>query len=327
MAFKICTVGCGGMANGGHGPSLQKYAAERPDTVLAACCDVDAAKAEAYRAKFGFQRAYTNMMQMLETEKPDAVSLIVPVNLTAELSIRVLEMGIPVFLEKPPGMTREETLRMMEAAQRTGTPNQVAFNRRFMPIVRRFRELRQGITGQYWQYEFYRVNRQDADFSTTTIHGIDTLRFLVGSDYKSVRFRYKANPANPELVPVITLECEFEDGQMGEITFAAATGISAERCTMHATNEMIYAGLPYHSVQGSADAGGCITVSRDGETVLSELGAEEEGFIQNGFYGENAHFFDCIRAGIRPVDDIASGLQAVEIAECIRNRREYYEKG
>ena len=120
MAFKICTVGCGGMANGGHGPSFQKYAAEREDTVLAGCCDVDGAKAEAYREKFGFERAYTDMETMLKAEQPDAVSLVVPVSLTERLSIQVMEMGFPVILEKPPGMNREQTLRMMEAADTTG---------------------------------------------------------------------------------------------------------------------------------------------------------------------------------------------------------------
>lgn len=325
MAFKICTVGCGGMANGGHGPSFRKYAAEREDTVLAGCCDVDAAKAEAYREKFGFERAYTDMETMLKAEKPDAVSLVVPVFLTERLSIQVMEMGFPVILEKPPGMDREQTLRMIDAAERTGVYNQVSFNRRHMPIVRRFKELRQGLQGQMWQYEFYRVNRRDADFSTTSIHGIDTMKFLAGSDYKHIRFRYLPNPANPELVPMILLDCEFSDGQAGRITFAPATGVSAERCTMHGTNEMIYATFPYHSTTGSLDANGMITIARGGQVVHQEPGQVAEGFVENGFYGENAHFFDCVRAGIRPTDDIASGLQAVEIADCIRKRKEFYE--
>ena len=324
MAFKICTVGCGGMANGGHGPSFRKYAAEREDVILAGCCDIDLGKAEPYREKFGFRKAYTDMEQMLLTEKPDAVSLVVPVSLTEKLSIQVMEMGIPVILEKPPGMNREQTLRMMEVAARTGVPNQVSFNRRFMPIVRRFKELRQGIPGQLWQYEFYRVNRRDADFSTTTIHAIDTVKFLAGSEYAQVDFRYYPNPLNPALVPAITLECSFQDGQAGRITFAPASGISAERCTMHGTNEMIHATLPYHSSQGSLDQNGMITIYKNGDVIHQEPGEVAEGFVENGFYGENAHFFDCIRAGIRPTDDIASGLQAVEIADCIRNRRETY---
>lgn len=324
MAFKICTVGCGGMANGGHGPAFRKYAQTHADVVLAGCCDVDPVKAEAYREKFGFEKMYTDMQTMLKEEKPDAVSLVVPVALTERLSIQVMEMGFPVILEKPPGMNREQTLRMIEAAERTGVPHQVSFNRRFMPIVRRFKELREGLQAQLWQYEFYRVNRRDADFSTTSIHGIDTMKFLAGSDYKTINFHYYPNLVNPELVPVITLECTFKDGQAGRITFAPATGISAERCTMHGTNEMIYATMPYHSTKKTLDANGMITIARGGDVIHQEPGLEAEGFVENGFYGENAHFFDCVRAGIRPVDDIASGLQAVEIADCIRQRKEFY---
>lgn len=324
MAFKICTVGCGGMANGGHGPAFRKYAQEREDTVLAGCCDLDAGKAELYREKFGFRKAYTDMAEMLKTEKPDAVSLVVPVPLTERLSIQVMEMGIPVILEKPPGMNREQTLRMMEVAERTKVFHQVSFNRRFMPIVRRFQQLQKDIPGQLWQYDFYRVNRTDPDFSTTAIHGIDTMKFLAGSDYASVHFRYWPNPANPELVPAITLECTFKDGQAGHITFAPATGFCAERCTMHGTNEMISLTMPFQGESGSVDANGLITIARNGEVIHQEPGMQAELFVESGFYRENAHFFDCVRTGVRPVDDIASGLQTVEIADCIRKRKESY---
>ena len=326
MAFKICAVGCGAMAARGHGPSFQKYAGEHEDVTLAACCDLDPVKGEAYRSRFGFARYYSDLDTMIREEKPDALSLVVPVSLTEKLSIHVMEQGIPVILEKPPGMNREQTLRMMEVADRTGVFNQVSFNRRFMPIVRQFRQLRQEMSGRFWQYDFFRVNRRDGDFSTTSIHGIDTLKFLAGADYRQVRFRYQPDPSDPELVPVITLECDFVDGQRGIITFAPATGFLTERCTVHGTNEMIHATMPYHGVAGSLSGDGELTAARDGQILRHEVFGETEGFfVENGFYGENAHFFDCVRAGIRPTDDIASGLQSVEIAQCIRAGKELYE--
>lgn len=325
MSFKICSIGCGDMATVGHGPSFKKYAQETPDTVLAACCDLDLAKAEQFRTSFGFQKAYTDMDEMLATEKPDAVSLIVPPAATAPLTAKLLRAGIPVILEKPPGLNREETLRLMEVAEQTGTPNQVAFNRRYMPMIQRFWKLRQGREDLFWQYDFYRSNRHDKDFSTTSIHGIDTIRFLAGKDYRRVDFHYYANPKDETLVPVITLDFELVDGAKGRITFDPGSGICAERCTMHGTNEMIYAALPYHGINGSMDGPGSILVTEKNRIVLREDAPEEEFFVSNGFYGENAHFFDCIRDGICPTGDIASGLQAVEIAECIRNRKSSYD--
>lgn len=325
MRFKICCIGCGDMATVGHGPSFQKYARENPDVILAACCDLDPAKAEAFRDAFGFAKAYTDVDKMLEAEKPDAVSLIVPPAVTESMTIKLLRAGIPVILEKPPGMDREQTLRMIQVAEETGTPNQVAFNRRYMPMIRRFKELRQGREDLFWQYDFYRANRHDKDFSTTSIHGIDTVRFLAGKPYRHVDFRYYPNPKDSTLVPVITLDLEFIDGARGRITFNPGSGICAERCVMHGTNEMIYAALPYHGINGSMDGAGSVLVAEMNQIVLREDAPEEEFFVSNGFYEENAHFFDCIRKGVRPEGDIASGLQAVEIAQCIRNRASSYD--
>lgn len=325
MSFKICCIGCGDMATVGHGPSFRKYAQENPDVTLVACCDLDPAKAEQFRSSFGFAKAYTDMDQMLAIEKPDAVSLIVPPAATEPLTTKLLRAGIPVILEKPPGLDREQTLRLMEVAEQTGTPNQVAFNRRYMPMIQRFWELRQGRQDLFWQYDFYRSNRRDKDFSTTSIHGIDTVRFLAGKSYRHVDFHYYPNPQDSTLVPVITLDFEMMDGARGRITFNPGSGICAERCIMHGTNQMIYAALPYHGINGSMDGPGSILVSEKNQVVLREDAPEEEFFVSNGFYGENAHFFDCIRAGIRPTGDIASGLQAVEIAECIRKRKSSYD--
>ena len=324
MSFKICCIGCGDMATVGHGPAFRKYALENPEVILAACCDLDIDKAEQFCNHFGFAKFYTDMDEMLHREKPDAVSLMVPPALTAPLTEKLLKSGIPVILEKPPGLNREETLRLMEVAQRTGTPNQVAFNRRYMPMVQRFKQLRQGRDDLFWQYDFYRSNRHDRDFSTTSIHGIDTIRYLAEKDYRQVDFHYYPNPADSTLVPVITLDFELVDGARGRITFNPASGICAERCTMHGTNEMIYAALPYHGINGSMDGPGSILVTEKNQVILREEAPEEEFFVSNGFYGENAHFFDCIRNGIHPTGDIASGLQAVEIAQCIRFRKDSY---
>ena len=123
MAFKICSIGCGDMATIGHGPAFRKYASENPEIILAACCDLDLSKAEAFRNSFGFLKAYTDMDDMLRAEKPDAVSLMVPPAMTEALTAKLLWAGIPVILEKPPGLNREQTLRLMEVAAQTGTPN------------------------------------------------------------------------------------------------------------------------------------------------------------------------------------------------------------
>ncbi len=135
MTFKICVIGCGALANSHHGPAYVKYARDHLNTELTACCDLVAQKAADYTRRFGFQRWYSDPLRMLETERPDAVCLVVPPAMTCTLTCQVLEMGFPLLLEKPPGLTTEEIDRMIAAARASGTPNQVAFNRRYTPLV------------------------------------------------------------------------------------------------------------------------------------------------------------------------------------------------
>ena len=50
---------------------------------------------------------------------------------------KLLERGIPLMMEKPPGLNPAETRRMIDAAAAADAPNQVAFNRRYHPLVQR----------------------------------------------------------------------------------------------------------------------------------------------------------------------------------------------
>src|SRR5258706_16110919 len=98
--MKLCTIGCGEHAGSSHGPAQARYAERHPGVELAACCDIDAKRAEHHRERFGFSRHYTDLQAMLEAEKPDAVILVVPEHATCALACRVLEQGFPLLLEK-----------------------------------------------------------------------------------------------------------------------------------------------------------------------------------------------------------------------------------
>ena len=56
---------------------------------------------------------------MLNKEKLDAVCLLVPESIIAALSIKLLRLGYPLMMEKPPGRNKDETMAMIEAAKKT----------------------------------------------------------------------------------------------------------------------------------------------------------------------------------------------------------------
>jgi predicted dehydrogenase len=324
--FRICSIGCGRLANSMHGPSLALYRQRHPAVQLAACCDTDAGKAAQFKERFGYDAGYTGVAEMLDAERPDAVTLVVPPSGTAALAVAVIDKGYAVLMEKPPGLTAEETRSIISAARKTGVATRVAFNRRYMPITVGLRELlsvEPRARLDHVHCDFYRVGRTDADFSTTAIHPVDIVRFLAGEDYASVRFTYvpRARPA----VGDIFLECRFRSGCRAHIAICPAAGTEMERLTLNAGGTTWLVDLP--GVE-PVDPPGTILQFHRGERTTSiteaDLGGGMDVWERTGFYGENATFFDDLQAGRRPAGGVEDSLQSVEIAECIRAGKDHY---
>ena len=197
--LKIVFVGAGWFANHVHGPALAHYAREHPGEVdLAAVCvrkSVD--KAEAFCREFGFQRVYTDLEEMLDKEKPGACWVVTPVEQTRRVAGLMMERNVPVLLEKPPGANLGEARELAEMSRRTGTPNQVAFNRRWAPGTRRaISWAKEHGPVEYIYARMLRLDRRDETFAYGTgIHLLDCVRCLgeptLGSmrEAKTVRVR------------------------------------------------------------------------------------------------------------------------------------------
>ncbi|WP_138750897.1 Gfo/Idh/MocA family protein [Paenibacillus sinopodophylli] len=333
MPFKICVVGCGSIAWRGHGPAYRRYAAERTDTELAACVDTDLNKAGAFAKEFGFARTYSRVDEALASERPDVVCLLVPAPHIALLAISILEQGYPLLLEKPPGVSKDEAERIADAAQQpdgSELPNRVAFNRRYMPLVIQARgQLNEWSADgkiHHIAYDISRVGRtDDEDASVTIIHGIDALRELTGSDYREVRMQYKRLPHLGADVTNVALEGEFLSGVTFSLNYYPAAGAVYERAQISGEGVSLRMKLPFwtsHDSPGSLElwSNNECTANWKGEAVAGS----DEAYIINGFYEENAGFFDDIRAGRKPVGGIASAIQTVEVAEAVYRRAAQY---
>ena len=118
MSLRICMIGCGAFARVCHGPAQRRCSVEDPTVELAGCCDPAAERAREYAGAFGFGRHYTDLPAMLTAERPDAVVVAVPPAMTCRIASLVLERGIWVLIEKPPGMTTAELGQLTAAAEK-----------------------------------------------------------------------------------------------------------------------------------------------------------------------------------------------------------------
>ena len=327
--FKICVLGCGGMSSSGHGPSFKKYFEDYKDVELSACCDLDEQKGKAYQEKFGFKRFYTDYNEMLDAEKPDVVSLICPVQFTKDLAISIIKKGYNIILEKPPGLNKEEVYEIIkEADEHKDVFVRTSFNRRYTPLIMKLKELIGDKQIYNITYQMYRNKRSDADFATTAIHAIDATKYIAGTDYKNINIRYQELKDIGETVSNFYLDCEFENGAFAQIALVPMGGVVAERVTVNTHDETFMLELPFW---GNPDAPGRLRVIKNREIIHDisglDLSDSEEMFETSGFYDENRMFFELIRSGVEPTCDLESGVQSVEIANCLRQRKAQYVKG
>ncbi|MDK8183690.1 Gfo/Idh/MocA family oxidoreductase [Paenibacillus sp. UMB4589-SE434] len=127
--YRIAIIGCGGIANGKHMPSLAKQS----NAEMVAFCDVVEERAVEAKAKYGKEDAkvYTDYQEVLADKSIDIVHVCTPNDSHAEITIAALESDKHVMCEKPMAKTSEDARRMVEAAERTGKKLTIGYNNRF----------------------------------------------------------------------------------------------------------------------------------------------------------------------------------------------------
>lgn len=328
--LKLCLVGAGNFARYAHGASLNLLKENDPDLELTAVADLDAEKAKDFARTFNFCRAYTNWREMVETEHPDGISILTGVAATAVTACDILAAGYPVMIEKPPGRNRKEILAIQENSRRSGVPTMVALNRRYSPLLNQLLQLVHTECGEPIEFvgvEFCRFERLDDDFSTTSIHGIDTIRFLAGTPFVRVELRYQPL-VREKNVWNIELDCRFQNGVAGHISFRPSTGAACERYTISTRHWMFVAKTVIPG--GGSDRPGEIEIFHNGALLRKEAPTpcrlNGNDLYLSGYYGENATFIRRLREGFPCDNDLEVTLDAVEIADALRNHQANWEK-
>ena len=129
---KIGIIGCGGIANGKHMPSLAKLS----DVEMVAFCDLIPERAEKAAKEFGTEdaRVYTDYKELLEKETEiTVIHVCTPNRMHAPITIDALESGRHVMCEKPMAKTYADAKAMLDAAKRTGKKLTIGYQNRQRP--------------------------------------------------------------------------------------------------------------------------------------------------------------------------------------------------
>jgi predicted dehydrogenase len=308
--IRIALVGCGEHSRSSHAAPLARYAAQHSGEIqLVAACDLDHEKAVEFCNSFGFQRAYTEMSQMLDAEKPDACVCIMPMGAIVEKGIELLERRLPCVIEKPLGTSLADIERLNRVALETQTPHMVSVNRRFMPYVNEARSwLKQVGPVRYMRATQVRSKRSEDDFIWSTgIHVLDALRYLAGEiESFSVDVIGSNDAAAWYLVSL-----EFESGATGQIEILPTSGMVEE------SYELFGEGFRARVTAGS---GTQRTLEFWQDNVLvkeSRADENEPEDLRNGAYQEVEEFVRSLRNGTPPYPSIDKILPSARICFAI----------
>jgi UDP-N-acetylglucosamine 3-dehydrogenase len=159
---------------------------EIPEAELVAVSDMDAARATQVAERFHC-RAYNDYAEMLQKEKLDAVSVVVPTKMHQRVVLETIGAGVHTLVEKPIATNLAQASAMVNAANTRGVVLAVGHIERFNPAVRELKRcIQMGELGTLTSIVTRRVGVvpprvKDADvILDLAVHDIDVILYLLG---------------------------------------------------------------------------------------------------------------------------------------------------
>jgi predicted dehydrogenase len=303
--LRVALIGAGNHCRRYHAPALARYAREHADCQLAAICDLDRQKAETFAAEYGFAAVHTDIDAMVDAVKPDAICCIVPVARIVPLAIPILERGIPLVVEKPPGSDVAESRALVDAFGLTGTPCMVSSNRRHAPALQ---------AGLQWAADhgpvryvrgtMYRNRRTEPTFiHSTAFHCMDAMRHVGGS----------VAAVEPLAMDVAQTRwycwrLRYDSGAEGVLEILPTCGYQAERYALFGEDYRVEVKLGFFNP-------GRVRAWHANKLVLQETWDDADcggEYVRAGGWNETIEFLTAVRESRMPYPTPADTLQTVE---------------
>ena len=159
---------------------------QRPDVTLCAIVGRSSEKTMLRAAEFD-TKPYVDLDEMLATETPDLVSLCLPNESHFDTTLRVIQAGFPLLVEKPLVFNLDEADRLLQEAEDRHLFFAINFNHRYArPVQMAHEAITSGNLGAIsfatWRFggEIGTSTDPYANLVETQCHGFDMLEHLCG---------------------------------------------------------------------------------------------------------------------------------------------------
>lgn len=327
--LKVGVIGAGGIAQNIHLPCLS----EMQDVQLAAVCDLNVRRAADVAARFHVPKSYGLADEMLAAEKLDAVFVLVWPEQSYRLVARCIEAGIPIFTEKPAGITLYQSRSLLQMAERCQAIVQVGFNRRFIPLLRHVLEIFKAnseitqVGGTFFKHStpaFY--GGCASAYVCDVIHVIDAMCHIAGDTIEAGALLAESYGGCSE-ENAWNAVFRFKNRITGVMKSNYATGGRVHDFEIHGPGASAYLNLGFggsgcdakilfHQGQGthSLSAAGA-QLPREMHLDGKVIAGSEDYHRYYGYYAEDRSFLDCVRDRTMPACDLKQAVISMEALE------------
>ena len=302
--LRLGLIGCGGRGR----YHLRKIEDYDDVSIIAACDPVEASLGKAVE-EFQIGRQYGEIDDLLDNEQLDAIIVATPAHLNHVAALPCLQRGLPVLLEKPPGLSLEETVQLRDAAAESGAQCMVGWNRRFDPFIN---EACSRIKGPMTQIvgEFHKSMKQalgsfperllDRLLLETPIHALDAIRSIAKSEVKEVHsFARRSCSDYRDVHSALIL---FENGCVANLIANYTTDARLERYEIH--------GWWISAYLEGVNQGAIVCDGQRHEMTCSGDSTQ----------AQNRHFLDCVKEDrpiTLPAANLDEAIKTMDLAQSI----------
>lgn len=285
---------------------------EIPDVEFVGVADIDPEVAQRVAEQYGC-KAYTDSTELID--KVDAVSIVVPTVAHLQVARPFLERGVHMLVEKPIAPSYEESLQIVELAERDGLILQVGHLERFNAGV-------MALAARVKSPKFIEVHRlgtfveraTDVDVVTDLmIHDIDIAMSLVKAKIKDITA--VGIPVLTDHVDIANARLEFENGAVANVTASRVSNKKLRRIRVFGQNS--YYGLNYIDQQLEIlRTKPSATGSKRREIVTERLDIKPRPPLDV----ELEDFIRSVRESRPPLVNGRVGLEAVRVAQLVKEK-------
>jgi predicted dehydrogenase len=195
---------------------------ELPNVDLVGVADFDPDTANTIAHKYG-TKAYYSYQDLLDKEKPDAVTLAVPTIYHRDIALDIIERGIPLLIEKPIAFTVEEGQSIIDAANKANVKLMIGHIERFNPAIITLKKfINEGHLGRIFQMDAHRQGPFPARIADVgvvvdlAVHDLDVMRFVSSKEIIRV-YAETEKHIHSKYEDLMTGLVRFSDGIIGTL--------------------------------------------------------------------------------------------------------------